>query len=76
MPLVEDGEDSLWVVLLGNGSEQVACESNAAHAAVGLLVHQVMGEVAGQQVWGVDQRLQVPARFDGFADRVDPFDQE
>ena len=50
MPLMNDSQDALRVVLFGDVGEQVASQGDAAHAKLGLILHQAAGKVAGQQV--------------------------
>ena len=68
---MDNGEDSLGVVLICQRGEQVRGQGDAAEAATGLLVHQLAGEFAGQQIRGVEQGFDLPAGLHGLADVMD-----
>ncbi|MEN8242365.1 MAG: hypothetical protein ABFS17_10620 [Chloroflexota bacterium] len=69
-------EDPLRVVLLGQGGDDFGGGLEDGHVGQLELGDQVVGEIAGQQVGGVKEVLNMGVGFHGFADVADALDDE
>jgi resuscitation-promoting factor RpfB len=71
--LVHHRQDSLGIVFIRHGAEKVHRQGGTIAFALDLFLHQSPSILADQLIWGINQRFDPPARFDGFADMMDPF---